>query len=162
MIIDFLQNLSPQLATFLLAMLPLTELRASIPIALEIFNLSIWEAFFYSVLGDIIPAILIVFLIGPFSEKFSKKYNIFDKFFKWLFKRTRKRFRDSYATWGKIALILFVAIPLPVTGAWTGAVAAWLFGIEKKEAIVYIILGVIMAGVLVTLLSLGFLNIFNT
>ncbi len=161
MIIDFIQNLSPQLATFLLAMLPLTELRASIPIALEIFHLSIWEAFFYSVLGDIIPAILILFLIGPFSEKFSKKYHIFAKFFKWLFKRTRKRFNDSYTTWGKIALIFFVAIPLPVTGAWTGAVAAWLFGIEKKEAVAYITLGVIIAGILVTLLSLGFFNIFN-
>ena len=89
MIIDFLQNLSPQLATFLLAMLPLTELRLSIPIALEIFNLSIWEAFFYSVLGDIIPAILIVFLIGPFSEKFSKKYYIFDTFF------IKMRFKSS-------------------------------------------------------------------
>ena len=161
MIIDFFQNLSPQLATFLLAMLPLTELRASIPIALEIFNLSIWEAFFYSILGDIIPAILIIFFIGPFSEKFSKKYKIARRFFKWLFKRTRKRFKDGYATWGKIALIFFVAIPLPVTGAWTGAIAAWLFGIEKKEAIAYIILGIIIAGVLVTLLSLGFLNIFN-
>ena len=161
MIINFIQNLPPQLATFFLAMLPFTELRASIPIALEIFNLSIWEAFFYSVLGDVVPAFLIVFFIGPFSEKFSKKSKIARKFFKWLFKRTRKRFNDSYVTWGKVALIFFIAIPLPVTGAWTGAIAAWLFNIDKKEAIAYITLGVIFAGVLVTLLSLGFLNIFN-
>lgn len=159
--IDFIQNLPPQLATFILAMLPLTELRASIPIALEVFKLPIWEAYFYSVMGDIIPAIIILFMIGPFSERYSKKYNIADRFFKWLFKRTRKRFSKSYNIWGKIALMFFVAIPLPVTGAWTGAVAAWLFGIEKKEAVAYISFGVLIAGVLVTLISLGFINFFN-
>ena len=101
--IEFIQNLPPQLATFILAMFPLTELRASIPIALEVFNLSIWETYLYSVIGNIIPAILIVKYIGPFSEKYSKKSKILRKFFKWLFKRTRRRFGRSYDIWGKIA-----------------------------------------------------------
>ena len=57
--------------------------------------------------------------------------------------------------------MFFVAIPLPVTGAWTGAVAAWLFGVKKKEALLFISFGVVIAGVLVTLISLGFINFFN-
>ena len=160
-IFTWLSETSPQLATFLLAMLPVTELRASIPIALEVFHLPIWQAFIWSVLGDILPAILIIYYIGPISRWSRKRWRIADKFFTWLFARTRRKFDSSYATWGKIALMLFVAIPLPITGAWTGSIAAWLFDVEKKEAIAYVSLGVLIAAILVTLLTLGFINIFN-
>lgn len=151
---NIITDLPPQLATFILAMLPVTELRASIPIGLEAFGLSVYQVFIYSILGNIIPAILIVYYLEPIT-KFLRKYTWADKFFNWLFARTRKKFTPGYNIWGKVALMFFVAIPLPVTGAWTGSIAAWLFGIEKKQAIIFIFAGVIIAGIVVSLISLG-------
>ena len=157
----FIYSLPPELATAILAMLPITELRFSIPFALEILHLSPLEAFLWSVIGDIIPAILIIYFIGPFSRILRKHWKTADRFFDWLFRRTRQRFDHSYSVWGKIALMFFVAIPLPGTGAWTGSMAAWLFDVSKKESIFYVTLGVLLAGVLVTFISLGFFKIFN-
>ena len=157
---SWIYSINHQLATFLLAMLPIFELRASIQIALENFHLPIWQAFSLSVIGNIIPAILIIYFVGPISEWLSR-FRPLKKFFTWLFERTRNRFDDKYRLWGKIALMIFVAIPLPMTGAWTGALAAWLFGIDKKASIIYVSLGVIIAGILVTLISLGIFKIFE-
>ncbi|MBT4849915.1 small multi-drug export protein [Candidatus Parcubacteria bacterium] len=159
--IEWINNLSPQLATFLLAMLPITELRVSIPVALETFDLPIWQAYVLSVVGDIIPGVLIIYFIGPIS-RFLRKWRIADKFFVWLFAHTRSRFDAKYKVWGNLALLFFVAIPLPFTGVWTGSVAAWLFGIKKKDSLIYIILGAMLAGVLVTLISLGIFGFFKS
>jgi uncharacterized membrane protein len=153
-------NLNHQLATFLLAMLPIAELRVAIPIALKNFNLPIWQAFILSVIGNIIPAILIIYFIGPVSSFLSRSPKL-KKVFEWLFERTRNRFAGNYNLWGNIALMIFVAIPLPMTGAWTGALAAWLFGINKRDSIIYVSLGVIIAGIVVTLISLGVFKIFE-
>lgn len=157
---SFLSNISHGLATFLLAMLPMGELRASIPVGLLVFHLPLWQVFILSVLGNMVPAILIVYLLGPISD-ILRKIKVMDRFFSWLFAHTRKRFDGHYASWGNIALMVFVAIPLPVTGAWTGAAAAWLFGIKKTPAIFFIFCGVLLAGVIVSLVSLGALSLFN-
>ena len=79
----------------------------------------------------------------------------FNKFFSWLFEYTRKKHHkkvEKYAVW---ALLPFVAIPLPFTGAWSGALIAFVFGIEKKKALVIISLGVLMAGIIIAFLVLG-------
>ncbi|MBU1203037.1 small multi-drug export protein [Patescibacteria group bacterium] len=158
--ISWIYNIDPRLATFLLAMLPITELRASIPIALGNFGLPVYQAFYLSVIGNFIPAVLIVYFLGPIS-RWLRKVKIFDKFFVWLFARTRKRFDERYSLWGKISLLVFVAIPLPMTGVWTGSLAAWLFNIKKTDALIFIALGALVAGILVTLISLGAFSIFE-
>ena len=84
----------------------------------------------------------------------------FNRFFNWLFERTRRKFEGNYAKWGKLALIIFIAIPLPITGAWTGSLAAWLFGFKYWESIVLCALGILGAGVIVSLITLGGLQIF--
>ena len=159
--LNWINEIHPALATFLLAMLPITELRVSIPVALETFDLPIWQAYVLSVVGDIIPGVLIIYFIGPIS-RFLRKWRIADKFFVWLFAHTRSRFDAKYKVWGNLALLFFVAIPLPFTGVWTGSVAAWLFGIKKKDSLIYIILGAMLAGVLVTLISLGIFGFFKS
>ena len=132
---DFFTNIPPQIATLILAMLPVTELRFSIPFALEVLNLSPWEAFFWSIIGDIIPAIGIVYLLGPLSRWLRRHSKWADRMLDKAFAKTRRKFDGSYSKLGKVALIFFVAIPLPGTGAWSGSIAAWLFDIEKKESI---------------------------
>ena len=156
---DFLQNIPPELSTLIIAMTPIFELRGSLPVALTIYKMSIPSAYFFSVLGNIIPAVVIVFFLEKVSAWLSSRSSFFDKFFKWLFARTRKKASNKIEKYGPWGLFVLVAIPLPVTGGWTGALAAFLFGIEKKKAIPIISLGIMAAGVIVTLLTIGVIKL---
>jgi uncharacterized membrane protein len=126
--------------TFLIAMAPIGELRVSLPLALTKFNMSLPLAFFFSVIGFMLP----VMFIGYFKW-----------FFTWLFHYTRKKHSKRFEVLEEIALVTFVAIPLPMTGAWSGALAAFVFGIPPKKSLPLITLGVIGAGIIVTIITLG-------
>jgi uncharacterized membrane protein len=159
-IVHFLKNVPAEIVTMLIATLPIAELRGAIPWALTSppigGGLSWPTAYLFAVIGNFIPIIPILLLLEPVS-KWLSRYRLFDRFFTWLFNRTRKRGKviERYEALG---LILFVAIPLPVTGAWTGSVAAFIFGIKLKYAIPCILAGVLIAGVVVTLACLGVIN----
>lgn len=158
--IELFKNIPQELAVVLIAMVPVAELRVSIPVALGVYKMSIPSAIFWSVLADIFISAVIIYSIGPIYNKCLGKFKFFDKFFDWFFKRTRRRFFHKYEVFGSLALILFVAIPLPITGAWTGSVASWLFDVPKKKALLYVSLGVIISAGIVTLISLGAFKIF--
>jgi uncharacterized membrane protein len=152
-LIFLFKNFPPELSTLLIATLPIAELRVAIPIALKVYNLSYFGAYFWAVAGNMIPAFFIVRYIGKVSDFLSEKSKYFNRFFQWLFKRTRRKFNHHYDKYGMLALILFVAVPLPVTGAWTASLAAWLFDFPKKRSLFYIFIGVCIAGVVVSLAS---------
>ncbi|OGY93673.1 MAG: hypothetical protein A2406_03835 [Candidatus Komeilibacteria bacterium RIFOXYC1_FULL_37_11] len=158
--ISWIYNIDPLLATFLVALIPVLELRASIPIALANFDLTITQIFTASVLGSFLPAIVIVYWLEPISNVL-RKIKFFDRFFEWLFKRTRAKFDKKYALGSNVALMFFVGVPLPGTGAWTGALIAWLFNFDKKQALVAIFLGCVIAALIVLLASLGVIKIFD-
>ena len=158
--VNFFSIFPPEVATFFVAMLPIAELRGSIPIALTIYDLSVPIAYLISVLGNIFPIIFVIWLLGPVSGYLTERFKWAEKFFSWLFERTRHKFSGKYEKWGNLALVVFVAIPLPITGAWTGSVAAFLFGIPKKTSLVLITLGAMISGVIVTLATLGVISIF--
>jgi uncharacterized membrane protein len=141
--------------TFLIAMAPIGELRVSLPLALTKFNMSLPLAFTISVLGNMFPIIFIVYFLEPVSIFLSKHSKFFNWFFKWLFQYTRKKHSKKFEVMEEIALVTFVAIPLPMTGAWSGALAAFVFGIPPKKALPLLALGVIGAGVIVTIVTLG-------
>lgn len=159
--IEWFSGLPPQVATFLIAMIPVTELRASIPIALTIYDLPVWQAIVFSVLGDLIPALFILFLVAPASDWCSKKSKLCHRFWQWVFARTDRKFAKKHAQYGALALMVFVGIPLPLTGSWTGSVAAWLFGIPKKLALPFILGGIILASIIVTVITLGADSIYD-
>jgi len=145
-------GLSPKAIILFLGALPVTELRASIPIGILLLKESVRSVFFFSVLGNIAPIAPIYFLLKPVSKKLSKaKY--MQKFFAWLFKRAKDHARivERYEA---IGLMLFVAVPLPGTGAWTGAIIASLLRIRFMPAFLSISLGVMIAAVIVTILTL--------
>ena len=149
------EKISPELATIIISALPVSELRGGLPVAFFAFKFSIYKAFFLSFVGNLIPVLPLLYFLESVSNFLSKKSRFFEKFFNWLFERTRKRFYRKYEIYGDIALILFVAIPLPTTGAWTGSLAAFLFGIKKLPAFLFITVGVLIAGIVVSLTSLG-------
>lgn len=143
-----------ELWTILIAASPIVELRGAIPVAMGIFYFSWPKALFLSLLGNILPIIPIIWFLDKLSIYLSKQFGVFNRFFDWLFERTRKKTKNSFDKWGKWALVAFVAIPLPFTGVWTGSVAAFLFGVKYKDAFWLISLGALLAGILVTSLTL--------
>ena len=141
----------------LLSALPITELRGAIPLALTIYKMPILQAYIFAVLGNIVPAIFLLLFLKPFSE-YLRRWYFFDIFFEWLFKRTRWNNQEKFEKYGALFLLFFVAIPFPATGAWTGSVAAFIFGIRFWYAFPTIVGGVMIAGVIVTLTSLGIIS----
>lgn len=147
---NWFSGMNSYLATLLLAMIPLAELRGAIPIANQVFHMPLWQAFLISVVGNMIPIPFILLFLGPASDWLMKHSRFCERFFNWLFARTRKRLEKKYEVYAEVALAIFVAIPLPLTGAWTGAAAAFVFGIPFKKALFWIFLGVLSAGLAVT------------
>jgi len=143
----------------LIAMTPIFELRGSIPMAIGVYNLSIWSSYLFSVIGNIIPVIFILFLLKSVSGFLMRRWSFFNRFFSWLFERTRKKHGCKFERCEELALIILVAIPLPFTGAWTGSLCAFVFGIPIRKAFPLIVSGVIIAGVITTLITLGALQI---
>lgn len=152
--------MSGELATFLTAMTPVGELRAAIPLALGVYKMSPLSAFFWSVAGNIFVVFIILALIKPVSEFLSSHFRIFDRIIKYLFARTRRNFSSTQEKWGALALVVFVAIPFPATGGWSGALVAYLFGIPFWRALFLISTGVIIAGIIVLGVSLGAIKLF--
>ena len=158
--IELFKNIPPQWALFFISMLPIAELRVAIPLGLTIYKLDIITTFIFSVLGNLVPMFFILYFIDPVSKFLMKTNSVFYKFFTWLFERTRIKFKNKSVRYGSfLALVLFVAIPLPITGCWTGSLAAFLFQIPKRYAIMAISLGVIIAGIIMTLLTTGVMNL---
>ena len=134
-------------------MTPIGELRLSLPLALTVYRLDWGVAFLISVIGNLIPVLLILLFLGPVSKYLATNFKIFQRFFTWLFERTRRKHDSKIKKYGYPALVAFVAIPLPVTGGWTGSLIAFLFDIPFRKAFPLIASGVVIAGVIVSLLT---------
>lgn len=146
------KNLSDEVIVMSMAMLPIFELRGAIPWAIHHYKMPWWKAYLLGVAGNFIP-IPIILLILKFGLDLLQKVPLFKKFFGWLFARTRRK-GAVIKKYESLGLILFVMIPLPITGAWTGSIAAYVFGIKFLPAIICILVGICLAGVIVTTLSM--------
>ena len=104
-------------------------------------------------IGNLLPVLAILLLLQPVVQLFTK-IAFFERIINWVFSYTRKRHSEKVERWGLAALVIIVAIPLPMTGAWSGSLVAFLFGIPFRQAFPLITLGVLIAGVIVTLLTL--------
>lgn len=162
--ITWFTSLPHELAVFLLSMIPITELRAAIPIGIEIYKLPVIFVWVLAVIGNMIPVFFLVWLIPKVYGWLLDK-PVIGKLFLRKIEKARKSFDQSYAKYGAVALIIFIGIPLPMTGAWTGCLVAFLFNIPYKKALWYIFLGVSIAAtavVLITLFASGTLRWFFT
>jgi uncharacterized membrane protein len=140
----------PWLAVMIIAMLPIFELRGAIPAGVAL-GMPTWKVVLFAVIGNMIPIPFILWFLDPFSSWLSRHSKTMDRFFNWLFARTRRKHSKSFERWQEFALMIFVAIPLPMTGAWSGAVAAFVFGIPNRVALLFIFFGVLIAAGVVTL-----------
>jgi uncharacterized membrane protein len=148
-IVHWMQGIPQEVVVMLVAALPIAELRGAIPVALA-FGMSYQKAFVLSVIGNAIPVIPMLFLFKPISERL-RKMKFFSGFFNWLYKRTLKN-SDSIQKYEMLGLAIFVAIPLPMTGAYSGAIAASLLKMKFRYGLTGCILGILGAGLIVTAL----------
>lgn len=151
-LVDMLGSVPHWFAVLILGAAPVSELRGAIPVAMGIYGMGPIEAFFFSVLGNLLPVIPLLLFLEPVSN-YLRRYSVFDTFFTWLFSRTRRNNTENFEKYGLLALTVFVAIPLPATGAWSGCAAAFVFGVKFRQALPAIALGVMIAGVVVTALT---------
>ena len=155
-IIHALKDIPKEHIVIIAAALPISELRGAIPLALS-FGMSISKAFWLSILGNTIFIAPALYLFQPVSGAL-RKFKIWSRFFDWLFERTKKN-TDTIQKYEALGLAIFVAIPLPMTSAWSGVVAASLFKIRFRYAFIAILAGVIGAGLIVlTLCALGIMS----
>lgn len=153
------------LYAILLTILPGTELRFGLPIAIlyaKDYGIPLILIFLLIVLVNVLLIFFVFFFFdnlhkGLLHFKFYKKF--FDLYLKKVHKRVAK-FEKRYKSIGFLALVLFVAVPLPGTGAWTGGIVSWLLNLNRKKSIFAIALGVLIAGLLIFLGTIGFISLF--
>ena len=139
-------------------MSPLVELRGAIPIALGAYQLPVWSAYLFAVLGNLVPLILIILLLDPLSQFLSQRSPLFNHIFSWLYRHTRVANQSKMEKLGKnLAIIILVAIPIPFIGGWTGAMAASVFGTPLRRALPLVVTGCLIGGLIVTFFSQGIL-----
>ena len=137
--------------TFLISMIPVIELRGAVPIAIH-DGLNIFVALGVSIIGNLIPVPFIILFVRNVFAFLRKHFAKLDGMITYLEKRAEKKSEKvlKYAFWG---LFVLVAIPLPGTGAWTGALVAAMLDMRLKKAFPAIALGVITAGIFMSLVS---------
>lgn len=150
----FLETVGEELCVFFCSMIPIIELRGAIPMG-AVFGLPWWFSYFLSVVGNMLPVpIILLFVKSVITWMGKSKVRFFNKIADFLNKRVEKR-RDKiekYSFWG---VCLFVAVPLPVTGAWTGSLVAAMIDMKFWKALLSCLIGVMIAGVIMTVISYG-------
>ena len=144
------------LIVFLISMVPLIELRGAIPYAVG-FELPLVPSYIVAVIGNMLP-VPFIFFFGRKVLEWGSKLRWVGGFFRWCLEKGEKARAKMESRAGVglyVALLLFVGIPLPGTGAWTGTLAASLLNMDFKKSVIYVMLGVILAGVIMLAASLG-------
>lgn len=144
--------------TFLISMIPLVELRGAVPYAIS-SGIPLWQALLIGVIGNMLPVPIIFFFARHILE-WGKDKPVIGNFFTWCLnkghlggQKLEEAAGDKGIFW---ALLLFVGIPLPGTGAWTGTLAASILDWDFKRSVLALMLGVILAGLIMGILSLLF------
>lgn len=134
----------------LLTASPISELRGGIPLGISL-GLDPWFTFFVAIVVNALIFFPVFFILRLFYDKLLFRVPLFGRYLDGL-RRRGKPVVDKYGFWG---LFLFVAVPLPFTGAYTGTILAWLLDVDWKKAFPAVGLGVVVAGIIVFLITLG-------
>ena len=146
-----------QLIVFIISMLPILELRGGL-IAASLLKLPPLESYIIAIVGNVIPVPFILLLINKILRAMEKsRFKLFNKIHSFLHKKIMKN-KDSIEKYGFCGLVIFVGIPLPGTGAWTGAIIAAFLEMDRKKAFLGILLGMLMASIIMMIISFGLIS----
>ena len=144
-----------QLIVFLISLMPILELRGGL-IAASLLKLDPWQSYIISIVGNVLPIPFILWFIKKIINWMRNKKSL-KKITDWLDKKVDKN-RTSIEKYGFWGLVIFVGVPLPGTGAWTGALVASLLDMDKKKSFLAILLGVFMASIIMMIISFGLIG----
>lgn len=147
--------LGREITVFIISLMPILELRGGL-IAASLLDLNPIIAYIVSMIGNIIPIPFILWFMKKILDKMRVSKH-FKKMAKWLDKKVDKR-KGQLEKYGYLGLVLFVGIPLPGTGAWTGCLIASVLDMDKKKSFIAALIGVIMASIIMMLISYGLLK----
>ncbi len=150
--VDALNGVREEYVVFIISALPIFEIRGGV-IAGILLGLPLKSVMLFGFLGNIASVTPILLFLEPLT-RWLHGNRLADRFFHWLFTRVERK-ADQVNRWGPLGLVLFTAIPLPVSGAWTATLIAILLGIHRGRAIASIYAGIVIAGIVVSLLTLG-------
>ena len=149
---------------FLVSMVPIVELRGAIPIALDVYHLKLVPSFIICIIGNMLP-VPIIYLFARKVLEWGKDKRVIGKFCTWCLtkgERAGKKLNKSIGKKGTFAaLLLFVGIPIPGTGAWTGTLAASFLDLDFKDTVISVMCGVLLAGIIMAIFSYGLLGVIS-
>lgn len=154
-IAGFFVNFPHELAVFLVAMTPVLEQRVALPLAILVYRMPVFEAFIITIVGNLIPVLLLLFFADNFHAWVQKNS---DSFFAKHWLNKLRQAQDSFARYeryGLIGLTLFIISPIPGSGIFTGTLIAFLMGVPFRRSWAYITLAVIGSAAVALLLSIG-------
>lgn len=154
-LIDIFRGWNKDIVIFIVSMLPILELRGGM-LAATLLGIDFTRAFAICIVGNLLP-IPFVLLFLEFIFSLLRKWKVTKKIVDWFEKKVlgKREQIDKYGYWG---LLLFVGIPLPGTGAWTGSALAVLLGLNRKKSFIFIALGVVLAAIIMSIVSYGVLG----
>lgn len=145
-------GISKALTVFIVSMLPIVELRGALPVAISVFHIPWYYALPIALVGNVLPVPFVLLFLG-LVRRVAAKLGPAGRVVEWVLGLAARRGK-LVERYGRIGLIVFVAIPLPVTGAWTGSIVAFLLGLPFWQSLLSICLGLLVAGAIVTALCL--------
>ena len=155
--IDILGGISKDLVIFIVSLMPILELRGGL-LAASFLHVEYIRALIICIIGNILPIPIVLLFLKKILDLL-EKWTVTKKIVDWLMKKVdnKRESIDKYGYWG---LILFVGIPLPGTGAWTGSLIAVVLGLDRKKSFLCIIIGILLASIIMSILSYGILGSF--
>ena len=153
--IGLFHGVSKDVVIFIISLMPILELRGGL-LAATLLKIPYLRALIICVIGNVLP-IPFVLLFLEMIFKWMEKWSVTKKVVDWLIKKGNSK-RSQIDKYGYLGLILFVGIPLPGTGAWTGSLVAILLGLDKKKSFICILIGVMLAAAIMSILSYGILG----
>ncbi len=146
-----------EILVFIISMAPILELRGGL-LASSLLGLSIYKGFIISFIGNLIPIPFILLFISKILDYMeNSKIKWMNKLASWIHKKANKN-KSQIEKYGYIGLMLFVGIPLPGTGAWTGCLVASVLNLDRKKSFIYTFFGLIMASIIMLIVSYGILK----
>ena len=153
--IGLFHGVNKELVIFIISLMPILELRGGL-LAATLLKVPYLRALIICVAGNVLP-IPFVLLFLEMIFRWMEKWSVTKKIVKWLEKKGTSK-RSQIDKYGYLGLILFVGIPLPGTGAWTGSLVAILLGLDKKKSFICILIGVMLAAAIMSIVSYGILG----
>jgi uncharacterized membrane protein len=147
--------LPPELLAAFIAMLPVLEIRAAIPVGHEVLALSWFSSFAWSYVGSLVPGLAILYATEPVLGFCNERSRTCKRVIGGVLERTRHHFAQRHEKFGRWFLLIVTAIPFPGFGIWSGALAAVIFGVDKYKAIKLMLLGNLVACFIVLLAAMG-------